>query len=164
MNRPFKILKRETRILGLDTCNPGLSIGAVVRGGLYLDGIVSFPSKVDTESLATAIRETKYFAELRLIMLHDSNSGPHYLQIIHRTTGLPVIAVWTTSSIHTSAERQRKRRLQRWDAVGLDRSMLKRIRTMTEANGALPEPVRIAHLLAKMNVFGGRSEDIGRDP
>src|SRR5438128_293350 len=50
MIRPIRTIKKETRILGLDTCNPGLTVGVVARGGLYLDGIISFPPNLKDAS------------------------------------------------------------------------------------------------------------------
>ena len=73
MTRPIGTIKKEIRTLGLDICNPRLTIGAIVRGGTYLDGVVSFPSSRNNASrtLAKRIIESEYFPELRAIMQYD---------------------------------------------------------------------------------------------
>jgi endonuclease V-like protein UPF0215 family len=151
-------VKDEVRILGLDRCNPRVTIGAVVRGGLYLDGIIVFPKKHTTAQLTNRIRETKYFPELRLIMIHgftrDLNSAT-----IERISRLPVIRV--------SRGTQTKRGTFQGNEFGLsvktklDRPTLRRILTLTQVLGPLPEPVRVAHLLAKLHISGKISRDKG---
>src|SRR5712692_861551 len=63
-------IKKEIRTLGLDLCNPRRLVGAVVRGGVYLDGVLVFPSNPipESRSIASAILETRFFPELRLII------------------------------------------------------------------------------------------------
>ena len=66
-------VKKEIRTLGLDLCNPRRLVGAVTRGGDYLDGVLVLPSKptFETTRIASAIIKTRFFPELRLIMTHD---------------------------------------------------------------------------------------------
>src|SRR2546430_12592825 len=58
MTRPIGTIKKETRTLGLDTCDPGLTIGVIVRGGTYVDGIISFPSSGNDASRMVADRKS----------------------------------------------------------------------------------------------------------
>jgi endonuclease V-like protein UPF0215 family len=151
-------VKDEVRILGLDCCNPRVTIGAVVRGGLYLDGIVSFPKKHTTVQLTNSIRETKYFPELRLIMIHgftrDLNSAT-----IERISRLPVIKVSRGAKMRRGTFEGKEFGLL--VKTKLDRPTLRRILTLTQVLGPLPEPIRVAHLLAKLHIFGRISQDKG---
>ena len=161
MSKSLKILKKETRILGLDKCNPLLTTGAIVRGGLFLDGVVSFPTNITARHLADGIRRSKYFPELRLIMIHDRSHSSD-LYTLSRFTGLPVIIV--TSRSHTDTRPRnspRSNQIQGWRVTGLDRAMVEKIQTLTHLKGVLPEPVRIAHLLAKLHIFGRFRQDKG---
>src|SRR2546425_2411938 len=87
-------IKREVRTLGVDLCHPRRLVGAVVRGGVYLDGVLVFESKpiLKSRSIASAIRGTRFFPELRLIMVHDPKSRLE-AKVIERLTKLPVIQV-----------------------------------------------------------------------
>src|SRR5712664_3889322 len=94
MTRPMRAVKEEIRILGLDTCNPELTVGVVARGGLYLDGVISFPPnpKNTMRECARRIVDSAYFPELRAIMLHDPD-GERDSRSLERTTSLPTIAI-----------------------------------------------------------------------
>src|SRR5438093_1332717 len=87
-------IKREIRTLGLDLCNPRRLVGAIVRGGAYLDGVVVFPSNPipKSRSIASAILATRFFPELRLIMMHDSKARIDP-KVIEKWTKLPVIQI-----------------------------------------------------------------------
>lgn len=161
MSKSLKILKKETRILGLDKCNPLVTTGAIVRGGLFLDGVVSFPAKIPPEHLADVIRRSKYFPELRLLMIHDRSHSSDLFNL-HRSTGLPVILV--PSRNHDDPRRRNSRGsklIQRWKVNGLDRPTVEKIEALTHVKGMLPEPVRIAHLLAKLHIFERFRQDKG---
>jgi endonuclease V-like protein UPF0215 family len=152
-------VKKEIRILGLDACNSRVIIGAIVRGGLYLDGILAFSKKISSDQLAREITQTKYFPELRIIMLHDryGNLNPRILQ---RITQLPFINIPHVENKRAHGARDfGSTRYQDWSARGLDPSMLRRILGLTQVRGPLPEPARIAHLLAKLHTFGTRLQD-----
>ena len=87
-------IKKEIRTLGLDLCNPRRLVGAVVRGGVYLDGVLVFPSNPipESRSIASAILETRFFPELRLIMTHDPKARTDP-RVIEKWTKLPVIQI-----------------------------------------------------------------------
>jgi endonuclease V-like protein UPF0215 family len=148
-------VKKEIRTLGLDLCNPGRLVGAVVRGGLYLDGILVFPSKPfpKNRSIASAILETRFFPELRLIMTHGRKVRLD-AKIIERLTKLPVIQV-------DSARERNSRGFKRYKVgrkwlqakSSLPPVVLQEILLTTWATGKLPEPVRIAHLVARSRSF-----------
>ncbi len=148
-------VKKEIRTLGLDLCNPRRLVGAVVRGGVYLDGVLVLPSKpkLKTRWIASAILRTRFFPELRLIMMHDPETRLD-AKIIERLTKLPVIQI-------NSARRRRsggfksykvgKKELQ--VKSSLLPGTLQEILSTTWTTGTLPEPLRIAHLLARSRFF-----------
>src|SRR5213594_1593566 len=91
MTREIHTLKREIRILGIDACRSAAMIGAIIRGGLYLDGILTFHETI-TRKLSEEIQESRYYPELRIIMLHDLKSRLDTRQL-WKATGLPVIEI-----------------------------------------------------------------------
>src|SRR5689334_1405259 len=94
MIRPFREVKEEIRILGLDACNEEMTVGVVSRGGLYLDGLISFrPSSKDaSREQAKRIVDSAFFPELKAIMLHGSgNVGDRHS--MERLTNLPTVTI-----------------------------------------------------------------------
>ena len=156
MSRPLTSVKKETRILGIDTCNKKFIIGVVTRGGIYLDGVIRFskPLNIIPSDLATAITRTKYFPELRAIMIHDLSDRwkPNPIQ---RITRLPVITVSLKQRTDDSSFqlfKEKRRRL--WIRTGFATTSSSQILSLTWRNSGLPEPLRIAHLLAKKANLG----------
>ena len=154
MSKSPPIFRSESRVLGLDTCNPDIIIGSVLRGGLFLDGVLTFSAELKTNRLASKINTTKYRPELRAIMIHDP-SMVLSSSTIERMTGLPVLEAVASVKGHLTGQRMLCR------VTGQERSMrhsrkstIDQITAAKEISGGLAEPVRIAHLLAKLNVFG----------
>ena len=161
MKKSLTILKKETRTLGLDVCNPRVTIGAVVRGSLFLDGVITLPRMTEKDNFGRKIRETRYFPELKLVMIHDMKNVIDESSI-HRITGLPIIAIRTSHPIRARVSRgDVATETGQWETIGLDPSMLARIQTLTKTRSALPEPLRIAHLLGKLNIFGRLRQEKG---
>lgn len=158
--RLLKHVKDEVRILGVDNCNPRVTIGAVVRGGLYLDGIVAYPGQMRSAQLASSIRKSKYFPELRLVMVHginkDLNSGT-----IERVTGIPLIKVSRTTFTRKKRGTVEEKEFGLSVETKVDSPTLRKILDITQVLGPLPEPVRVAHLLAKLHIFGSLLQDKG---
>jgi hypothetical protein len=150
-------LKKETRILGLDACNVGIVIGAVVRG-LYLDGVLVFSKEESLGQLGREISESKYFPELKIIMVHDPERRLDSAEI-GRTTRLFPVNVPYVENTMTRGLVSRSSSYRRHRAEGLDPSELRRIPGLTQVRGGLPEPVRIAHILGKLRVFGRHHQD-----
>jgi len=161
MSRPLLRVKKEIRLLGLDACNPCLTIGAVVRGGLYLDGVMAFTQDAEGEAdrLAKQIVKSRYFPELRTIMLHDPRGllDPNTVQQITR---LPVISISLDSRFEAQGYRlYGNDRKQLWIKTDLESPSLEKILSLTKSGASLPEPLRIAHLLAKLNIPRRLSRD-----
>jgi len=149
-------VKKEIRTLGLDLCNPQRVMGAVTRGGDYLDGVLVLPPKptLNTIWIASAIIRTRFFPELRLIMTHDPETQLNPIEV-ERLTKLPVITVDSTrkrlpDGFKSYKVRQRQLQVRSY----LPPRKLQEILCTTWATGILPEPLRIAHLLARSRFFG----------
>ncbi len=160
MTLPIRAVKREIRVLGLDTCNSEEAIGAVVRGGYFLDGVIRFRFSYDhiDRELAKGILATKYYPELRAIMLHDPGRRLKP-RVLEKVAKLPVMAV-------SRARRPGKGYTAFHSGLGtlfhqsrLPKSAVDKILSLTWTFGGLPEPARIAHILSKstLNVQHGRS-------
>ena len=108
-------LKPEMRIIGIDdsplVAKDVLVVGAVLRGGGWLDGLLSTHIEKDgtdaTERLASMITESRNYGQLRVVMLNGVTFGGfNVVDIVelHRRTQLPVIVsragspTWTASA------------------------------------------------------------------
>ena len=153
MIRPIRTIKKETRILGLDTCNPGLTVGVVARGGLYLDGIISFPPNLKDASGESARRivNSVYFSELRAVMLHNPNDEQDP-DSVEKITGLPTITISKDEPRRGRGYKVFHGKLGRlWVKTPVQSTVLRKILTASWTMGRLPEPLRVAHLLAKLD-------------
>ncbi len=153
MIRPMLAVKEEIRILGLDTCNPGLTIGVVARGGLYLDGVISFPPNPENtmRECARRIVDSAYFPELRAVMLHDPGDERDS-RSLERITSLPTIAISKDEPGHGRGYKVfHGNPGGPWVKTRLELTILKKILTASWTFGRLPEPLRVAHLLASLD-------------
>jgi endonuclease V-like protein UPF0215 family len=145
-------MKREIRVLGLDGCNRRFVVGVVTRGGLYLDGVFTLEKAAKSSVLARKVTETKYFPELRTIMIHGSTPALD-AGVIERTTLLPVITVPVESQGDDRGYKTIEITGRRISVkTRMDSKILLDILSLTVIRGLLPEPIRIAHLLAKMSL------------
>jgi hypothetical protein len=152
-------VKKEIRTLGLDVCSPRRLVGVVVRGGAFLDGVVLFPSKPipKSKSIASAILGTRFFPELRLIMTHDPKEQLD-AKVIERSTRLPVIQIDSTRKRNSDGFKPYKvgRKCLQVKSL-LPPGVLQEILSTTWTTGMLPEPLRIAHLVARSRFFRGKT-------
>lgn len=145
-----KSLKPEFRVLSIDTCNSKRLIAAVCRGGLYLDGVLLVGQRVKAAGdIGKYIRESKYFPELKILMLHDP-SGSIESESVKAETRLPVLTISTQKPRHDKSFQPFLTHLGRiWISSLLDTATVSRILQLTWTAGRLPEPVRVAHLLGR---------------
>jgi endonuclease V-like protein UPF0215 family len=150
MNLSIRSVKKEIRILGLDTCRTGEVFGAIVRGGLFLDGVVRFPlvDNLVEQELARAILSTRYYPELRAIMLHDPK------QLLSSTTlenqsKLPIIEIARQRQAGKGYVRFYANHKTLFHRTRLPRETVEKILVLTLTREGLPEPVRLAHLSAR---------------
>ena len=151
MSRTITTVKNEIRILGLDTCNPRGVVGAVVRGGLYQDGVFFLPQERDSSSkdVANRIVKTKYFPELRSVMFHDL-TGRLDPARIELKTHLPVIQVSEEAPTHGRGYKLfHGKRADIWVNTRLRALIIEKILGITWTTGYLPESVRVAHVLSR---------------
>jgi endonuclease V-like protein UPF0215 family len=154
MTRKLNV-KKEIRTLGLDLCNPKRLVSAIVRGGVYIDGVETFPSNpvLDSRAIGSAILGTRFFRELRLIMTHDPKTRLD-TKTIERLTKLPVIRVNLVRERNPGGFKPYKvgRKELQVESSLLPRT-LQEILSTTWTTGNLPEPLRIAHLLGRSRFF-----------
>lgn len=103
----FRSVKPEIRVLGVDdgvfvphTKGVVDVVGVVYRGGYWLDGVMRTEVEVDgtdaTEKLASMIRSSPHYDQLRVVVLNGVTlAGFNVVDIkeLFRKVGLPVIAV-----------------------------------------------------------------------
>jgi endonuclease V-like protein UPF0215 family len=156
LTRRFTV-KKEIRSLGIDFCNPTRVIGAVVRGGLFLEGIVVFSPKPNqwNESIANGVVRTRFYPELKLIMTHNPEQRLD-IRKIERMTRLPIIEV-RASTRGTRLNGFRRFRLARKELYArssLETRIVQEILERSWTTGVLPESLRVAHLIAKSRFLG----------
>lgn len=156
MTRRFAV-KKEIRSLGIDLCNPKRVIGAVVRGGLYLDGIVVFgPSSNGwNASIASQVVGSPFYEELKLIMTHDSEQRLD-IRKVEKVTRLPVIQVHsgTRGTLPGNFQRFKIHRKELMVRSTLDTRIVEEVLKRTWTTGSLPESLRVAHLIARSRFLG----------
>ncbi len=153
MTIPIKTVKKEIRILGLDFCRNDRITGAVVRGGQFLDGMLTIPNhpRLSDREIGLQILKTRYYPELRAVMTHDAlrRSEP---KTIEKTTRLPVIRVAARKPSRRGYKIVQAKRGRLWVQTELPSETIERIISLTWTFGKLPEPARIAHLLARTRI------------
>ncbi len=164
-------------------------VGTIFRGGSFMDGILKTEIKIDgldvTMKIVKAVKKTKH-KDLRVIMLGGITFGGfNFVDIkeLYRKTGLPILVIIRRKT-NMKKFREAMKRLpnfeKRWKAVenagdffrillkgkgiyfqkiGLTEEEAKKIIRLTAKRGLIPEPLRVAHLIASGIVKG---ESIGR--
>ncbi len=148
-------------MLGLDACNLGITVGVIMRGSLYLDGVISFPTtpKNSFKELSRRIMESAYFLELRAVMLHNP-TDEFNSSFVERITNLSTIAISETEPQHGRRYMTFDGKIGRlWVNTRLESTSLTRILAACWAFGKLPEPLRVAHLLAKLDLQKPRDKE-----
>ncbi|OPY25786.1 MAG: hypothetical protein A4E28_02924 [Methanocella sp. PtaU1.Bin125] len=186
--------KPEMRILGVDdsplVSKDILVIGAIMRGGSWLDGLLSTHIERDgtdaTERIAAMISGSRASGQIRVIMLNGVTFGGFNvvdIEALHRLTGLPVIAVMRKlpdlerirSALAHLSEPERRYELiaragniwevqTRWrggpvyyQCKGIEKDDAARLIVDTAIHSRLPEPIRVAHIIATGVVLGESS-------
>ena len=154
MIRPIRAIKDEIRILGLDACNEELAVGVVSRGGLYLDGLISFrpnPKNASGEQ-ARRVVDSAFFPELRVVMIHGlGNRGDRHS--MERLTNLPTVTILEDEPRGKRGYKAFHSRIGKiWIKAQLEQTILRKILDASWTLGRLPEPLRVAHLLAELDL------------
>ena len=190
MNSRFHI-KPEIRILGIDDSaliSDSITIvGAVFRGGEWLDGVLRSEITRDgmdgTDVIIKMVTSTKHYNQIRVIMLDGVTYGgfnPINIVRIYEETGLPVIVIMRAcpdfekieaalENLTQPGERleiiRRAGRISRVvtkdasnpiyiQCAGIDRRDARRIVQLSSTRSNVPEPIRVAHLIATGVVCG----------
>lgn len=184
-------IKPEIRIAGIDD-SPLLSeqvlvVGAVMRGGDWLDGVVRTYITRDgmdaTERIARMICDSKYAGEIRVVMLNGVTFGGFNvvdIGLLSDMTDRPVISVMRrkpdmesiSSALQNLAEPERRYKailsagkiveVQTLDRAGPVYIQYKHIAEAeaikivkdSSIHSRIPEPLRVAHLIATGVVLG----------
>jgi uncharacterized protein len=184
-------LKPEMRIIGIDdsplVSKDVLVVGAVLRGGGWLDGLLSTHIEKDgtdaTERLASMITQSRNYGQLRVVMLNGVTFGGFNvvdIRELHRRTQLPIIVITRRfpdmDSIRRALDNLPQPELRyesilkageinevttKWrggpvyyQCKGMEKEDAARLIVETAVHSRLPEPVRVAHLIATGVVLG----------
>ncbi len=157
-----------------------LVIGTIFRGGVFLDGILSTKVKVDgnnaTSKLIKMINSCKFKPQLQCILLDGIALGGFNIIDINKLskkTNIPVIVVVRKKpdieTIKKTLVRiKKKNKIKLIDKAGqvysvnniycqlanLSIEKAKSILKITSTHSLIPEPIRVAHLIASGVVFG----------
>lgn len=161
------MLKAETRVIGIDDGGTRrkrrIVVGAVFRGGLWLDGVVSTFIDVSISPvgriLGRMVTASKFYKELRYAILHGSmlqSARPSLPLEFNTITRLPTIAILKprrNRRFDYVAERKKNAvnfKLPDFSVLCLDVSREKAMEVfgITCVRGSMPEPVRVAGLIA----------------
>ncbi|RMD58520.1 DUF99 family protein [Candidatus Woesearchaeota archaeon] len=151
-----------------------LIVGTLYRGGKMMDGLLSTTAQVDgsdsTTKIARMINRSKFRKQVRAILLDGITIGGFNvvnIQKLHEKTGIPVIAVVRRKPdikkiiktlkelgmnrkaklIETMPEPQRAGKV--WvQTAGTSLERAKEIIKITTTYADIPEPLRIAHIIA----------------
>ena len=159
-------------------------IGAFFRGGEQLDGILRNEIKMDgmdaTDVFIRMINNSKFHTQIRVILLDGvtyAGFNPVDITSLFNETGVPVIS-FMRSCPDLEKIKQALTNLpdseKRWEIIlragkiykikqenpvffqicGLDKESAVKIITMTSTHSNIPEPLRVAHLIATGVVLG----------
>ncbi len=189
-------MKAQARILGVDdgpfrfTDEFVPVVGVVVRAPSYVEAVLTTRVHVDgtdaTDVLADAIRRSRYFEGLGLVLLDGAALGGFNVvdvDALHAATDLPVATVTRRRPDPAAIEKALRPRFPDWErrlevlrrrpllkvetehnplyatVAGMEPHELKEAVKRCTVRGALPEPIRIAHLVATAIVRGESKGD-----
>ena len=154
------LLKKETRILGLSAPRKSRLkpiIGAIFRGNLWLDAIVTYlPIKSKVQGLAAALQKTKQYSQIQAAIFSREDILEHKYQDYRRLSELIKFPVFTiTKKPPERAPRNEFVRIQRDNGeltLWINEYNPERARelyTLGCTKGrSTPEAVRLAELIA----------------
>ena len=175
------MIKKEIRVIGIDDApfnkfkkGKVLIVGAVYRGGSFLDGILSTKVNVDgnnaTEKIIEMINECKFKPQLQCIFLDGiAVGGFNVIDVkeLNKKTRIPVIIIIRRNpnlkKIKETLIRINKKNkiklIEKAGSVvsvgkiyiqltGLSVERAKEILKIVCTRSLIPEPIRIAHLIA----------------
>ena len=175
------MVKKEIRVIGIDDSpfnkfkdKKILVVGVVMRGGLYIDGVLSTKVSVDgsdsTNNIAGMINKCKFKPQLQCIFLDGiAVAGFNVIDVkeLNKKTKLPVIVVIRRNpdvenikkTLIKINQKQKIRLIEKAgkviqlndiyvQLVGVNLEKAKEILKIVCTRSLLPEPIRLAHLIA----------------
>lgn len=161
-----------------------LVVATVFRGGEWIDGLLSFHVGIDgndgTEKIINAVRRSKHVGQLQCIMLNGiALAGFNVIDIqqLSKKTKLPVIVVIRKKpnlkkikNVLIKIKQQEKILLIKkagkiyevkldgkkiyMQCMGINKKIAERIIKISSARSLIPEPIRVAHIIASGIVLG----------
>ncbi len=159
-------------------------IGALLRGGEQLDGVLRCEITKDgmdaTDTIIEMVRNSKYYSQIRVIMLDGvtyAGFNPVDIKSLNEKTNIPVI-VFMRSCPDFEKIRLALKNLpeaeKRWEVInragkiykigqespvfiqvcGIDMESAAEVVIITSTHSNIPEPLRVAHLIATGVVLG----------
>ncbi len=159
-------------------------IGAFMRGGEQLDGVLCSKVTKDgmdaTDNIINMVRDSKYHEQVRALMLDGvtyAGFNPVDINRLYEETRIPVIVFMRScpdfEKIKMALEHLQEKE-ERWEIIrragriyridgekpvfiqlcGIEKESAIRLVRMTSTHGNIPEPLRIAHLIATGVVLG----------
>ena len=177
-------MKKEIRILGIDDMPFSFGdrfvdiVGVIMRGGIYLEGVLKTTIEVDgkdaTEKIIEMVENTKHRKQLKIIMLDGVAFGGFNVvdaEKIFNETKLPIITITRKKPDIKKIEEALKKHFNDWEErlkiikkgkteeikikypvyvkyFGIDKKDVIDVIKLSIIRGAIPEPIRIAHLIA----------------
>lgn len=157
-----------------------LVIGTVFRGGQFLDGVLSTKATIDgsdsTQKLISMINKTRHKPQLQIIMIDGiALGGFNIIDIkkLYKKTKLPVIVVIRRMPDIKNIKRilkkiKQEKKIKLIDQAGIPIKIgkiycqftgitlekAKQVLKVSSTHSFIPEPIRIAHLIASGVVLG----------
>ncbi len=155
-------------------------VGTIYRGGDFLDGVVSIPVTIDgddsTQQIIAMINRSKFKTQLQCIFLNGIAVAGFNVVDVHnvvKATGIPLVTVIRRQpdmmNIHKTLEKigykhkilllakagpvQKVGKIY-IQAVGLSLAKAKEFLDLTCTHSLIPEPLRVAHIIAAGIVKG----------
>jgi len=184
-------MKKQIRILGIDdspftfTDKYSTIIGAVMRGGEYLECVLSSQVSIDgndaTDICIEMIQNTKHRQQLKAAMLDGVALGGFNIVDIQRlydSTNLPIITITRDKPDFVKIKEALEKNFHDWEkrwetlkkgnlftvktehspiyvkCVGIKIEEAKEIINISTIRGVIPEPIRVAHVIASGVVKG----------
>ena len=153
-------------------------VGVVLRGNSYIEGVLKTTIEVDgteaTSALTSLINHTKHKGQLRVVMIDGIALGGFNVvdgEVLYHDTNIPVLHV-TRNKPHSEAIKEAlQKHFEDWEdrwailtkgateeisvgyplyikRFGIGAREAREVITLSTVRGAIPEPLRIAHLIA----------------
>jgi uncharacterized protein len=184
IKKEIRILGVDDAPFPTHTTQPVMIIGTVFRAGEWLDGVIRTHIRGDgrdaTSKIINMVNKTRHKDQLGVIMMDGITFGGFNvinIQEIFRSTQIPVVAVMRKYPNFVKIKKALKRFVdweKRWNDVldageiyeiqnkeniyiqisGISLEDAKKIVRLSSTRSAIPEPIRVAHIIAAGVVTG----------